>query len=174
MNTISSFAPLLNESTEILILGSMPGVASLKASQYYAHPRNAFWPLLADLLEFDLRAGYDERVLALRERGVGLWDVLASCERPGSLDQAINAASIQLNPLADLLNDCPKLRCPKLMRVLTNGASASRLFERHCLPAMRTRRPNLDWHALPSTSPANAGWSWARKRAAWAQALQRL
>jgi double-stranded uracil-DNA glycosylase len=150
-----------------LILGSMPGAASLAAQAYYAHPRNALWPLLGELLDFDSALPYPARIAALLARHVGLWDVIAACTRPGSLDASIDRSSIELNPLNDLIEACPALE-----RVLTNGTTASQLFERHSLGAMRAARPSLEWFALPSTSPANAAQPLANKRAAWAAALE--
>lgn len=167
MSAVNSFPPVLEERTDTLILGSMPGIASLRAQQYYAHPRNAFWPLLAELLEFDPALPYPARVAALLGRGIGLWDVLASCERKGSLDAAINNRTIKCNALPALFQSHPRLR-----RVLTNGASASKTFERHVLPQLRSLRPDLCWFALPSTSPANAAQAYASKRQAWAHALK--
>jgi double-stranded uracil-DNA glycosylase len=166
VSAVSSFPPVLNEHTHTLILGSMPGIASLNAQQYYAHPRNAFWPLLGELLGFDPLLPYPARLAALLERGVGLWDVLANCERVGSLDTAIDARTMQFNALPDLLQTHPRVQ-----RMLTNGASASKLFQRQLLPKLLILRPQMRWFALPSTSPANAGQSYADKRAAWAKAF---
>ena len=141
-------------ATRLLVLGSFPGVASLKAQQYYGHPRNHFWPILAALWRVDL-AGlpYDQRLAVAQAHGLGLWDVYAACRREGSLDSAIEAAVP--NDLAGLA-----ARLPQLQAIAHNGgesARARRVTEALGLPVYR----------LPSTSPANAGWSFERKLAAW-------
>jgi len=148
--------PVVGPATRLLLLGSFPGLASLAAQQYYAHPRNQFWPLLSSLWGVDLRAlSYPARLDELRERGLGLWDIYASCRRVGSLDSAITDA--QLNPLAELAATLPSLRA-----AAHNGAESARA-------AHITRALGLPAHRLPSTSPANASWSFDRKRAAWAE-----
>ena len=92
MSLLYSFAPIADENARILILGSMPGQASLDAGQYYAHKRNLFWPIMAELLQFDVSASYEEKTAALRAAGIALWDVLQSCKREGSLDANIEHA----------------------------------------------------------------------------------
>lgn len=150
--------PVLARNTRCLVLGSFPGEASLAAQQYYGHPRNHFWPLLSAIWQVDLVAmPYRRRLAQVRRRGLGIWDVYASCRREGSLDTAIEAA--ELNDFASLLRRAPGVRL-----VLHNGgesARAARTFETLGLP---TRR-------LPSTSPANASWSFERKLAAWREAF---
>ena len=141
------------------ILGSFPGEASLRAQQYYGHPRNHFWPLLSAIWGLDLTAlPYRRRLAELRRRGLGLWDVYASCRRAGSLDQAIEDA--ELNDLASL-----RRRAPRLQLVAHNGGESARAM-RHIralgLPVLR----------LPSSSPANASWSFERKLQAWRAAFQ--
>ena len=146
--------PVLSPATRLLVLGSFPGVASLAAGQYYGHARNHFWPLLSALWGLDLRAlDYTQRLDELRRRGLGLWDVYAACRREGSLDSAIEAAEF---------NDFGSLRplAPGLRAVAHNGAESARAM-RH-LAAL-----GLAVHRLPSTSPANASWSFERKLAAW-------
>jgi hypoxanthine-DNA glycosylase len=135
-------------------------VASLAAQQYYAHPRNHFWPLLGALWGIDLRAlPYAERLAVVRERGLGIWDVYARCQREGSLDSAIEAA--ELNDLAGL-----RERAPALQALAHNGGESAR--------TMRiTRSLGLPVHRLPSTSPANASWSFERKLAAWREVFER-
>ena len=147
--------PVIARGTRLVVLGSFPGRASLQAGQYYAHPRNHFWPILAALWAIDLPAlPYRERLAALREHGLGLWDVYAACRRAGSLDSAIEAA--EANDLASL-----KRRAPGLRGVAHNGGESAR--------SMRvTQALGLPVWRLPSTSPANASWSFERKRAAWA------
>jgi hypoxanthine-DNA glycosylase len=146
--------PIIAPHTRLLVLGSFPSVASLKTQQYYAHPRNHFWPILSALWGLDLRAmPYAERVAFVRGKGLGIWDVYASCHRVGSLDSAIEDA--KPNDLAGL-----KRRAPALQAIAHNGGESAR--------AMRmTRTLGLPVFRLPSTSPANASWSFERKLAAW-------
>lgn len=155
---VRAFPPILGARPRILVLGSLPGIASLQAGEYYAHPRNQFWPLLSALLADDLAAlPYAARLRRLARHRVGLWDVIAACRRSGSLDSAIRDA--QYNDLAGL-----RRRAPDLRLVLHNGAQSARMLP-HTLalgvPALR----------LPSTSPANAGWSFERKLQAWRDAF---
>ena len=164
---LAGLPPIENPRARVLILGSMPGVASLAAGQYYAHPRNLFWILLGELLGFDPAADYALRVRALKAAGVALWDVIGSCQRPGSLDARIAPASVVANDFAGFLDRHPLLEC-----VCFNGAAAAANFERHVRPGLDTRE--LEFIRLPSTSPANASIPWARKRAAWAAALARI
>jgi hypoxanthine-DNA glycosylase len=155
---LEGLPPVIGRQTRLLVLGSFPSVASLAAQQYYAHPRNHFWPLLSALWGLDLRAlPYPARLAELRRRGLGLWDVYRACRRAGSLDSAIEAA--EPNDLASL-----RRRAPGLRAVAHNGGESAR--------AMRvTRTLGLPVWRLPSTSPANASWSFERKLAAWRQAF---
>jgi hypoxanthine-DNA glycosylase len=152
--TLDGLAPVIDARTRLIVLGSFPGVASLRAQQYYGHPRNHFWPILSALWGTDLAAApYPQRLAALRAHGLGLWDVYASCEREGSLDSAIENA--RYNDLASL-----RAIAPQLEAVAHNGGESARAM-RH------TRALGLPVHRLPSTSPANASWSFARKLDAW-------
>jgi len=146
--------PVIGPQTRLLVLGSFPSVASLRAQQYYGHPRNHFWPILSALWGVDLLAlPYEQRLAEVRRRGLGIWDVYAACRREGSLDSAIEAP--ELNDLASL-----RMRAPALQALAHNGGESAR--------AMRfTRALGLPVHRLPSTSPANASWSFERKLAAW-------
>lgn len=165
MNTgpITSFTPLSRPSATVLVLGSMPGVASLAVQQYYAHPRNHFWPIMANINGFDVAAPYIDRVEALTHSGIAVWDVLQSCVRPGSLDSAIQAGTRVTNNFEAFF-----AAHPAIALVCFNGAEAHNSFTRHvlpglCLAGVQTRR-------LPSTSPAHAV-SFAHKLAAWRAAL---
>jgi len=151
--------PVVGPQTRLVVLGSFPGVASLGAAQYYAHPRNHFWPIVSALFGTELRAlPYEARLAAVRERGLGLWDVYAACRREGSLDSAIQQA--EFNDLASLLQQAPGLRA-----IAHNGGESAR--------AMRfTRSFGLPVYRLPSSSPANASWSFERKLAAWREAFE--
>ena len=157
---IHSFAPIAAPGATLLILGSMPGRASLVASQYYAHPRNAFWPIMGELFGAGPDLPYARRVSVLRNAGVALWDVLASCTRGTSLDSDIDEASIAANDFASFLRTHRRIE-----RVFFNGTKAEASFRRHVLPALAA--PTLRFERLPSTSPANASWPYARKLRAW-------
>lgn len=150
--------PALSPACRVLVLGSFPGVASLEARQYYAHPQNRFWPILGEVLGLDLRAlAYDERIAAVNAAGIGIWDIYASCLREGSLDSAIRAA--EFNDFASL-----RRRAPAIVRVCMNGATAGRALKH--LQAL-----GFDTRVLPSTSPANASQSAAFKLTRWREAL---
>ena len=157
---LEGLAPIADADTRLIVLGSFPGAASLHAQQYYAHPRNNFWPMLSALWAIDLAAlPYRQRLVVLRARGLGLWDVYASCRREGSLDTAIEDAA--LNDLATL-----RRRAPALQAVAHNGGESAR--------SMRiTAALGVPVLKLPSTSPANASWSFERKLAAWRAAFSR-
>lgn len=137
----------------VLVLGSMPGDASLGAQRYYAHPRNRFWPVMAALCGFDPMLDYAPRLAALQQAGVGLWDVIGRCQRRGSLDASIVPGSEQANDLPALF-----ARLPALCAVAFNGGKAAQSFRRQVHEQLpETTRSSLTWLALPSTSPANAG-----------------
>lgn len=150
------FEPVVDARTRVLILGSLPGDASLKAAQYYAHPRNGFWPLIGGLLGEGLPAlPYEDRLDRLKARGVGLWDVIASAERSGSLDAAIR--SPEAADLRGLATSLPKLRA-----VAFNGGLAAKLGRR--ILADLAGVALID---LPSSSPAHAT-SLSAKAESWA------
>ncbi|GAB4039738.1 MAG: DNA-deoxyinosine glycosylase [Rubrivivax sp.] len=152
---LEGLPPVIGREARLVVLGSFPGVASLQAGQYYAHPRNHFWPILSSLWGVDLVAlPYPGRLDALRAHGLGLWDVYAACRREGSLDRAIEAA--EPNDLAGL-----RRRAPRLAGIAHNGGESARAMK-------LTAALGLPVWRLPSTSPANASWSFERKRAAWA------
>ncbi|MDD2873818.1 MAG: DNA-deoxyinosine glycosylase [Azoarcus sp.] len=157
---VRSFAPVCRSDARVLILGSMPGEASLVAAEYYAHPRNAFWPIMGALFGAAPEQPYPVRLERLLDAGVALWDVIGSCRRSGSLDSAIATDSIEANDLAGLFAACPQLN-----HVFFNGSAAETAFRRHVqLPhgehSIRVLR-------LPSTSPAHAALNYSDKLAAW-------
>jgi double-stranded uracil-DNA glycosylase len=156
--TLYGLAPLVSTRTRLLILGSFPSAASLKAQQYYAHPRNQFWKVMSILLDQDI---YTQEYSARCERilcsSVVIWDVYAACEREGSLDSAIEKPV--LNDFATLLK-----RYPNIEAAVHNGGESAR--NRKHLDAL-----GLIVHQLPSTSPANASWSLQRKVQAWRTVL---
>lgn len=141
-----AFDPVVDERTRVLILGSLPGEASLAAGQYYAHPRNAFWPLMDQVTGQPISSlPYEERLISLRSVGIGLWDVIASAERSGSLDSAIRSPEA-----ADLRGLVARL--PDLQSIAFNGATAARLGSRILQPCA----DHLSLLTLPSSSPAHA------------------
>jgi hypoxanthine-DNA glycosylase len=152
---LTGLAPVVSPDTVVLILGSFPGVRSLEQQQYYAHPQNQFWKILQAVWpQHPLPFGadtYPEKKKWLLARGLGVWDVYAACEREGSLDSAIRA------PVA---NDIAGLHLPKLAAIAHNGGESFKL-------ARHTRTLGVPVYQLPSTSPANASWSFERKLAAW-------
>jgi hypoxanthine-DNA glycosylase len=152
-----AFAPVVDANTRLLILGSLPGDASLKAGQYYAHPRNAFWRLIGGVIGQPLlhRMDYEDRLALLRRSGVGLWDVIVEAERIGSLDTAIR--SPEYADLKTLVAALPNLRA-----VAFNGGKAAKAGAA-CLGAGDGGIARI---ALPSSSPAHAR-PLAEKAAAW-------
>jgi len=159
---LTGLAPQVSAHTRLLVLGSFPGASSLLHQQYYAHPQNAFWKILQAIWPsspFDIRAdSYEKRIEALLSHGLGMWDVYASCERVGSLDSAIQHP--QVNDLAALARRCPQLRV-----IAHNGGESFR-------HAHHTRVLGLPVVRLPSTSPANASWSFERKLSAWREVME--
>lgn len=160
---LAGLPPIVSDNTRLLVLGSFPGVASLACQQYYAHPQNHFWKILQAIwparpmaMGMDMES-YEKRSDWLLARGLGVWDVYASCEREGSLDTAIR------NPQA---NDFSRLtrRCLQLRGIAHNGGESFR-------HAKCTATLGLPVYKLPSTSPANARWSFERKLAAWREVV---
>lgn len=168
MSRVESFAPIASRGARVLVLGSMPGTRSLAAGRYYAHPQNAFWPIVGAVCGFDPTASYAVRTAALRRAGIALWDVLRRCERPGSLDSAIVAASAEINDFAGFLR-----RYPGIGVVLCNGGTAFAEFERRVRPTLAGLGRAIGSVRLPSTSPANASVARAAKLAAWRRELGR-
>ncbi|HEV2549838.1 MAG TPA: DNA-deoxyinosine glycosylase [Stellaceae bacterium] len=147
MSRVESFPPIVSEKSKVLILGSMPGEASLKAGQYYAHPSNAFWRIMGELFGSGPSLPYAGRVERLNFAGVALWDSLQACIRPGSLDSSISE---------EVANDFPAFfaKYPHTTHVYFNGGKAETVFRRHALPSL----PNTQrvFTRLPSTSQAHA------------------
>ncbi len=187
---LQGLPPVVSAGTVVLVLGSFPGAASLRLRQYYAHPQNHFWKILQALWPLHPlppagSEGYAARCDWLLARGLGLWDVYESCEREGSLDTSIRNA--QVNDFAHL-----QAVCPQLAAVAHNGGESFK----HAPAVLGSFRPpraaahddvlsdqrvgtgsgpgsarSIASHRLPSTSPANASWSFERKLAAWADLM---
>jgi double-stranded uracil-DNA glycosylase len=162
---LTGFPPVADPSATILILGSMPGFRSLAEGQYYAHPQNAFWRLMAHVIGLDPRAPYPARLAALRDAGIALWDVLHACVRPGSADHAIVGGTRVVNDFVTFFD-----RHRRIARVCFNGLEAERSFTRE-VHAYVAERP-LTYVRLPSSSAALA-LPFARKAAAWREAIAR-
>ncbi len=155
---LEGLPPVIGRQTRLVVLGSFPGAASLAAGQYYAFPRNQFWPILSAIWGVDLRAmPYSARLAEAKRRGLGLWDVYARCRREGSLDAAIRDA--EYNDFASL-----RRRAPRLAALAHNGGESARAMP-------HTLALGVPVLQLPSTSPANASWSFERKLAAWREAF---
>lgn len=161
---VASFPPLVGAAPRILLLGTMPGIASLAARAYYAHPRNVFWRLMGDIYEFDADGPYRARTAALTGAGVAVWDVLATCVRSGSLDAAIEPATARANDFAGLL-----ARHPSIARIVFNGAQAQAFFAAQVADSIAWAHPEL--RRVPSSSPANARLTYPAKLAQWRAAL---
>ncbi|MCU0958246.1 MAG: DNA-deoxyinosine glycosylase [Hydrogenophaga sp.] len=159
MTRLRGLEPVIDGNTRLLVLGSFPGVASLRSQQYYGHPQNQFWKIVGSLWNMPLSAmDYPLRLDTVRACGLGIWDVYAACEREGSLDADIRSPE---------LNDFEGVRhsCPRLQAIAHNGGESYR-------HARHTRTLGLPVYRLPSTSPANASWSFERKREAWADVFR--
>ncbi|WP_338468505.1 DNA-deoxyinosine glycosylase [Novosphingobium sp. ZN18A2] len=156
MTRKASFGPHVSPRTRVLVLGSLPGEASLRQQRYYAHPSNRFWHLAGAVIGVDLPAlGYEARLRALDDAGIGLWDTIASARREGSLDTALR--EIEARPLADFVAALPQLRA-----VAFNGAASASIGRRQL-----GEPDGLTLVDLPSSSAANAAMPLAEKQARW-------
>lgn len=162
MAMIQSFPPVANPDARVLVLGSVPGERSLRAGEYYAHERNAFWRIMGDLLGAGPALPYVRRLEILKAAGVALWDVISACERYGSLDSDIVGSSVQPNDFSAFFAVHRSID-----RVFFNGSAAEASFLRHVLPDLPDSKLRLA--RLPSTSPAHAARSYGEKLAAWSQ-----
>jgi hypoxanthine-DNA glycosylase len=160
MTRIHSFSPIAAHNARILILGSMPGRASLQAHQYYAHPQNSFWRIMSQLLQMAPDVSYDERVELVKSARIAVWDVLQSCIREGSLDSSIERDTLIANDFRRFFQTHKKIT-----HVFFNGAKAETCFVQHVLGEIEHIPLNLV--RLPSTSPANASTTFAGKLEAW-------
>jgi len=163
MSRIRSFPPVADAQATVLILGSMPGKESLKQHQYYAHPQNAFWKLMGELVGAHPNLPYPQRLHVLTATHIALWDVLHTCEREGSLDSDIELE--EANDFASFF-----ARHPHITQVFFNGSKAEQCFNRFVLD--KQALPPLKFHRLPSTSPAHAGMRYADKLQTWRAAIR--
>lgn len=155
-NRIYGFPPVEDENARILIVGSMPSVASLDVNFYYGHPRNAFWPIMADVFCQRMPETIEEKKTLLLKNSIALWDVYASCVREGSLDSAIRAG--EKNDFVPFFKSHPNI-----CAVLCNGTTAYQMFDSSVCPHLPVLR-------MPSTSPAYTK-RFDIKLSAWKQAL---
>lgn len=155
----SSFPPIADKEINILILGSLPGEKSLEMQQYYAHPQNRFWKVVACITNSNLPINYEEKLALLRENKIGVWDVVHSAKRIGSLD---------VNILDEIPNDLEGFIAnhPNLKTIAFNGSKSQKLYDKYF-----KRNPNIKYLALPSTSPANATYNFERLCESWIQIL---
>ena len=162
MSRVHSFPPIAGPDAELLILGSMPGKASLRAGQYYAHSRNSFWPIIEQLFGIPAVLPYEQRCAGLIQRRLAVWDVLKTCTRASSLDADIDPASIIPNDFRLFLDAHPRVRA-----IYFNGGMAEQSFHRHVLPDLPEPANRLPRLRLLSTSPANASFSFDEKLTSW-------
>ncbi len=166
MTRVHSFPPIAAPDARRLLLGSMPGIASLTAQQYYAHPQNVFWKVLTAALDINAALSYEERCRQLMERRIAVWDVLKTCTRTGSLDSDILADSVAPNDFAGFF-----AKHPHIELICFNGAKAEDIWRRHIAPTLPQAVTAIRTVRLPSTSPAHASLALAEKITRWHQAL---
>jgi hypoxanthine-DNA glycosylase len=162
MSRVSGFPPVVKQGARILILGSMPGRASLDKKQYYALPQNAFWRIMGDFFDAGLNSPYTVRLERINENHIGLWDVLENCHRQGSLDSAIEMASARANDFERFFR-----RHSGIEHVFFNGKKAAEIYRRLVLTSIGDTCPGINYRTLPSTSPAHAAMSYAEKLKQW-------
>ena len=160
-NRISSFPPHIDDQSEILILGSIPGVKSLEKQQYYAHPQNKFWKIILELLNEEFTEDYSKRLEVLKKHHIALWDVIDSCERKGSLDSEIK--NEEANQIAELLDEHPNVKA-----IFSNGGKSYKNLQK-----LLGKNYRLPVFLLPSTSPLHTI-SFERKFEEWKKILEFL
>jgi len=161
MSHVHGFPPVCGSHPHTLILGSMPGRESIARQRYYAHPRNSFWPILAEVLGIDAR-DYQGRTDDVMLKGFAIWDVLQACFRRSSLDSDIDDGSIVSNDFKSFYQQYPRIK-----RVFFNGAKAESMYLKYVLPGLRDLHSGISMQRLPSTSPAHASMTVAEKCHAW-------
>jgi hypoxanthine-DNA glycosylase len=162
MQKISSFPPIINENSKILILGSIPGIRSLEMQQYYAHPQNKFWKIICEIFNEEFTTNYQQRIEILEKHHIALWDVIDTCERKGSLDSEIR--NEEANKIEELLRNFPNIKA-----IFCNGQKSHKNLQK--ILGKKFRLPII---VLPSTSPAYAGLSYFDKLKLWYIILEKL
>jgi hypoxanthine-DNA glycosylase len=161
-----AFDAVASSDARVLILGTLPSVRSLERREYYAHPRNAFWWMMGELIGAKPELAYEERLRRLRDSGIALWDVCKAAERAGSSDANIQMDSIEPNDFRGFLDDHPRIEL-----ICFNGQPAAKLFRAIVLPQLAGLRP-IPQRVLDSTSPANARLTREEKLARWRECLE--
>lgn len=159
---VHPFLPVFDENSRILILGSLPSVKSREEGFYYGHPRNRFWKLLARIFggeNFDSLTSIEEKKAFLLKNGIALWDVVHSCRIEGSADSSIR--NVEANNLFEILTN------GKIERIFLNGGTAFSLFEKYSLQSLKEGGFETPYERLPSTSPANAAWTFEKLLSEW-------
>lgn len=162
MSHNTGFPPIAKLDARILILGSMPGQKSLEENQYYAHPRNSFWPIMCELLNADKDSNYNDRKNLLLKNKIALWDVLKSCYREGSLDSDIEHSTIEPNDFKTFFSKHSHVK-----GLFFNGTKAEQFFKKNVLKTLEQTDINLIYERLPSTSPAHAAMTMEQKLKRW-------
>jgi TDG/mug DNA glycosylase family protein len=166
---ITGFPPIAAKNAKILILGSVPGVASLEKQEYYAHPRNSFWNIIAQLTDSPPLENYQQKKAILIDNQMALWDVLKHCQREGSLDSSIQSQSIVTNDFESFFNAHPLIRF-----VLFNGSKAEKEYNKRVLSVLSSKFDHLTYYRLPSTSPAMAQLSQPQKFQQWQTVMNQI
>ena len=169
MKEVQSFVAEAEVDAVVLVLGSMPGVESLRQQQYYAHPKNLFWDLMDEMFGAGRDLAYAERLGILKKNKVALWDVAHRCVRRGSMDANIETATVAPNDFATLFRSCPHIHY-----VFFNGQKAADLYRRLVVSVLPEGVRLIEYSTLPSTSPANASIPAAIKRQRWQSVKQAL
>ncbi len=168
MALVHSFEPVIGRKPRILILGSMPGVVSLQAVQYYANPRNIFWSIMAELFGIAIDCDYQQRIEQISHLPLALWDTIKACHREGSLDSNIQKHQLEANNIPSLLIQYSDIRL-----VACNGATSEKYFNQLVKPLLSVDH-GIVIKRLPSTSPANAGMTFEQKLSSWKEILEYL
>lgn len=161
MTLVHSIEPIIGRKPRIIILGSMPSIISINASQYYANPRNLFWMVLADLFDIDIHCSYESKVKQVQQLPIIIWDTLKSCHREGSLDSKILSTDLETNDIGALLKQFPTVQA-----IAFNGGASAKYFDRLIKPKL-SKDQNVELFKMPSTSPANAGMKQQLKLDIW-------
>ncbi|MEJ1295859.1 MAG: DNA-deoxyinosine glycosylase [Candidatus Sedimenticola sp. (ex Thyasira tokunagai)] len=164
---IKSFPPIVDSSACTLVLGTMPGVESLRANQYYANSRNSFWKIMARLYGFTESSTYQEKKESLNTNRIAVWDVMHTCVRSGSLDSNIRQETIKVNDFISFFRDYPKIT-----KICFNGGKAETEFKRKVFPTLSANLKDIICIRLPSTSPAMAQKTFEEKYTEWSRALK--
>ena len=158
---ISSFPPIISETSKILILGSVPGVKSLEMQQYYAHPQNQFWKIIFELLQEDFTTDYAEKISMIQNNNIALWDVIDTCERKGSLDTMIR--NEEHNDIVKILTDHPNIKA-----IFCNGQKSFKNLQK-----ILGKECEIPLFVLPSTSPLHTI-SFEKKLEEWRKITEKL